>query len=296
LNMLSVTIIGVGKMGGALALALDRVGFTIDNLVRKPSNSPIPHLPFNSSKPNYINEITAFDSDAIFITTQDSEIECVAKQIFPSNRKNQIVFHTSGSLSSDVLHNLIEKGYEIGSIHPLVSISDQIIGAEHFSGSFFCIEGSEGALEIANKIVNALGGKPFSIESNRKTLYHASAVTACGHIVALFSVAVEMLSKCGLNETDAKEILLPLLKSTVENISIQPTENALTGTFARLDEQILENQVSAIRETMPNDILDIFLALGLQSLKLNRNNAPERLEKIERMAEVISIAKNQSRC
>jgi predicted short-subunit dehydrogenase-like oxidoreductase (DUF2520 family) len=294
--MLSVTIIGVGKMGGALALALDRVGFIIDNLVRKPANSPISQLLFTSSKPNYLNEITAFDSDAIFITTQDSEIENVAKRIFPSNRKNQIVFHTSGSLSSDILLDLAEKGYHIGSIHPLVSISDQIIGAEHFSGSYFCIEGSKSALNVANKIVNALDGKPFSIESKHKTLYHASAVAACGHIVALFSVAVEMLSKCGLNETDAKEILLPLLKSTVENLSIQPTENALTGTFARLDEQILTNQVSAIRETMPNNVLDIFLALGLQSLKLNRNNAPERLAKIENMTEVISIAKNQSRC
>jgi predicted short-subunit dehydrogenase-like oxidoreductase (DUF2520 family) len=294
--MLSISIIGVGKMGGALALAFDRIGFTIDNLVGKPSNLPISQLPFNSSTPNYINQIKAFDSDVIFITTQDSEIEGVAKQLFPSNRKNQIVFHTSGSLSSDILFNLKEKGYEIGSIHPLVSISDQIIGAEHFSGSFFCMEGTAGALSIANKIVNAIGGKPFTIESKHKTLYHASAVTACGHIVALFSVAIEMLSKCGLNETDAKTILLPLLKSTVENLTVQPNESALTGTFARLDEQILENQVSAIHETMPNNVLDIFLALGLQSLKLNRDNTAERLAKIENMTEVIAIAKNQSRC
>jgi predicted short-subunit dehydrogenase-like oxidoreductase (DUF2520 family) len=294
--MLNISIIGVGKMGGALALAFDRIGFTIDNLVGKPSNLPISQLPFNSSTPNYINQIKAFDSDVIFITTQDSEIEGVAKQLFPSNRKNQIVFHTSGSLSSDILFNLKEKGYEIGSIHPLVSISDQIIGAEHFSGSFFCMEGTAGALSIANKIVNAIGGKPFTIESKHKTLYHASAVTACGHIVALFSVAFEMLSKCGLNETDAKTILLPLLKSTVENLTVQPNESALTGTFARLDEQILKNQVSAIRESMPNNVLDIFLALGLQSLKLNRDNTAERLAKIENMTEVIAIAKNQSRC
>jgi predicted short-subunit dehydrogenase-like oxidoreductase (DUF2520 family) len=294
--MLNISIIGVGKMGGALALAFDRIGFTIDNLVGKPSNLPISQLPFNSSTPNYINQIKAFDSDVIFITTQDSEIEGVAKQLFPSNRKNQIVFHTSGSLSSDVLFNLKEKGYEIGSIHPLVSISDQIIGAEHFSGSFFCVEGTAGALSIANKIVNAIDGKPFTIESKHKTLYHASAVTACGHIVALFSVAIEMLSKCGLNETDAKTILLPLLKSTLENLTVQPNESALTGTFARLDEQILKNQVSAIRKSMPNNVLDIFLALGLQSLKLNRDNTAERLAKIENMTEVIAIAKNQSRC
>jgi predicted short-subunit dehydrogenase-like oxidoreductase (DUF2520 family) len=294
--MLSISIIGVGKMGGALALAFDRIGFTIDNLVGKPSKLPISQLPFNSSTPNYINEIKPFDSDVIFITTQDSEIEGVTKQLFPSKRKNQIVFHTSGSLSSDILFNLKEKGYEIGSIHPLVSISDQIIGAEHFSGSFFCIEGTAGALSIANKIVNAIGGKPFTIESKHKTLYHASAVTACGHIVALFSVAIEMLSKCGLNETDAKTILLPLLKSTLENLTVQPNESALTGTFARLDEQILKNQVSAIRESMPNNVLNIFLALGLQSLKLNRDNTAERLAKIENMTEVIAIAKNQSRC
>jgi predicted short-subunit dehydrogenase-like oxidoreductase (DUF2520 family) len=294
--MLSVSIIGLGKVGGALALALDRTGFTIDNLVKKPSHLPISKLSFESSSPHYLNEIISFDSDIIFITTQDSEIETVAKQIFPSNRKNQVIFHTSGSLSSDVLHNLIEIGYEIGSIHPLVSISDQIIGAHRFADSYFCIEGTSGALRIADKIIISLRGKPFSIESKHKTLYHASAITACGHVVALFSVAVEMLSKCGLSETTAKEILLPLLKSTVENLGVQQTENALTGTFARLEEEILKNQISAIRENMPNDFLDIFLALGLQSLKMNQHNVPERLAKIENMAQMISIAKNQSQC
>ena len=41
------------------------------------------------------------------------------------------------------------------------------------------------AVEAAKKIVDALGGKSFSIETKYKTLYHASAVTACGHLVAV---------------------------------------------------------------------------------------------------------------
>ena len=59
-------------------------------------------------------------------------------------------------------------------------------------------------MKIAEKLVTDLGGKSFSIETKYKTLYHASAVTACGHLVALLDVAFEMLSKCGLDEENCK--------------------------------------------------------------------------------------------
>jgi len=51
------------------------------------------------------------------------------------------IFHTSGSLSSEILKDLKAVGCPTGSIHPLVSISDVRLGAERFADAYFCVEG-----------------------------------------------------------------------------------------------------------------------------------------------------------
>ena len=233
---MKISIIGIGRVGGALALALKANGYKVENLVVKNEEDfdKVDEIIQTNSKIISFEQLRKIKSDVIFITTQDSAISNVANNLAQYLQNKPFVFHTSGALSSEILHSLKSIGCQIGSLHPLVSISDAILGATRFENAYFCVEGDEKAVETADKIVESLGGKSFSIETKYKTLYHASAVTACGHLVALIDVAIEMLAKCGLSEENSKEILLPLIKSTIENLSAQTTAEALTGTFARL--------------------------------------------------------------
>nr|MBA2620634.1 DUF2520 domain-containing protein [Acidobacteriota bacterium] len=163
--------------------------------------------------------------------------------------------------------------------------------------AFFCIEGDEEAVRTAKEIVEKLGGKSFSIETKFKTLYHASAVTACGHLVALVDVALEMLKECELSEQNAREILLPLIESTVENLQIQTTAQALTGTFARADVETLRRQIAILSENVSDEAFEVYLQLGQRSLhlaELQQNGASG--EKIEEMRKIISLAKNNFKC
>ena len=138
-------------------------------------------------------------------------------------------------------------------------------------------------------------GRPFSIATESKTLYHASAVTACGHLVALIDAAVEILTKCGLDEDAAKKTLLPLIKSTVENLEVQTTAEALTGTFARADVATFERHVRALEENVSSEVLEIYLQLGARSAHLAQRQgaSPENLKEI---LNKISLAKKNFRC
>ncbi len=287
---MKISIIGIGRLGGALAIALAKNGFEIENLFARKNQNGAKAFEFISSKILTDNEFDQISSDILFITTQDSEIENVAKNLAENLQNSAVVFHTSGSQSSEKLQCLQEIGCKIGSIHPLVSISDAVLGSERFKDSYFCVEGDKEAVKIANEIVIKLGGKPFSIETKFKTLYHASAVTACGHLVALIDVAIEMLDKCGMSENSSKEILLPLIKSTVENLASQTTANALTGTFARADVETFEKHLEVLRANVSTEALEIYLQLGNRSLHLaeEQNANKENLEKIR---EKISLAK-----
>lgn len=293
--MPSISIIGVGRVGGALAIALARSGYTIDRIVHRGSataeliSGRLPSTVVLSP----LNSFPDIESDIVLITTADPDIEEAAHQLETRVQGRQVVLHTSGSLSSDVLSNLKAAGCPTGSMHPLISISDAVAGANSFAEAYFCIEGDEAAQAAAKSIVAALGGRAFSIKSDDKPLYHAAAVMACGHLVALIDAAIEMLTECGIDAKTAQATLLPLIKSTITNLETQTPAKALTGTFARADVAAFERHLTAIDRSTHGAIRDVYLLLGERSLDLAAANdaGPENLEKLRKS---ISIAKRKS--
>jgi predicted short-subunit dehydrogenase-like oxidoreductase (DUF2520 family) len=226
------------------------------------------------------------------VTTADPDIQAAAEKLAPNLDGLPVVLHTSGSLSSNILANLAAKARATGSMHPLVSIRDAAGGSENFENAFFCIEGDAPALATAEMLVKALGGKTFSIPSESKPLYHAAAVMACGHLVALIDVAIEMLSKCGLERDAAQAVLIPLIESTIANLTTAAPAQALTGTFARMDLAAMERHLGAIDSTMPSAVREIYLLLGERSLELAAANGAKASD-VEEMRERILIAKRK---
>ena len=294
--MLSVSIIGIGRLGGALAIALSRAGFTIDKLVHRDAatvNSISDQLASSVRLVAWSEIPTQIDSDIILISTADPEIGGVAEALQDRLRRDSVVLHTSGSLSSEVLNSLAAKGHETGSMHPLVSVSDAVRGAEHFANAFFCVEGSEVAARVARSIVGALRGRAFTIAPDKKSLYHASAVVASGHLVALFDMATDMLSACDIEKDAAREILFPLIATTLRNLEANTPSTALTGSFARTDITAIERHLASIDGAgLSPAVRDIYLYLGERSLDLAESNGARAVD-VQKVRELISIAKRK---
>src|SRR6476620_9282988 len=99
--MRSVSIIGMGRMGRALALSLPRAGFSLDRLfVREGTGSLPPDLQNFAAK---LADTERVGSDIVFITTRDNEIEKAAAELSEKIERGSVVFHTSGSRSSTAL-------------------------------------------------------------------------------------------------------------------------------------------------------------------------------------------------
>ena len=174
---------------------------------------------------------------------------------------------------------MLRQALHTGSLHPLVSISEPRAGAEKLRGAFYCVEGDAAANRVARSIVKDLQGHSFHIASNSKPLYHAAAVMASGHVTALVSLAADMLVQCGLDEKTARRILLPLLESTVANLSISEPAKALTGTFARGDLVTVRRHLQALSNERLTEALAAYKLLGRRSLALAKNKVDEDTRK-----------------
>lgn len=285
----TISIVGAGRLGTALAIALSSCGYKIEALVaRRRLKAERAAALIEDIRPlaltfAQLDQIPA--SDILFICTPDDTIESVATRlagIYTQRRAGKkrasfqgTALHASGALSSTVLQSLRETGFAIGSLHPLISVSDSAQGAANLRSAFFCIEGDGVARRDASSLVSALGAESFMIQAKDKALYHAAAVMASGHLTALFDIAAEMLTYCGLTYGRAHAVLLPLLTSTLENLSRNEPAQALTGTFARADTKTVRKHLQALQSFGLRDALAAYKLLGQRSLLLAAKNKRE---------------------
>ena len=268
-----VSIIGAGRLGTTLAVALAAKGYSIRSLVaRRPASAPkAASLLDDDVQALAVKQLDSLrPADLFLITTPDDQIANVAVQLarIDATKRKPAALHTSGALSAEVLAPLRDRGWHTGSIHPLISVSDAPKDVATLEGAFWSVEGDKAALRVGKAIVRDLGGKSFSIRSEDKPLYHAAAVMSAGNVVALFDVAIEMLVQCGLKRSEAQKILLPLIASTIRNLEIKEPADALTGTFARGDVETVKRHLKALNNHQLADANELYRLLGKRSLKL----------------------------
>jgi predicted short-subunit dehydrogenase-like oxidoreductase (DUF2520 family) len=270
-----VSIIGAGRLGTTLAVALAGKGYPIRSLVarRHSSARKAASLLDGDVQALAAKQLGSLrPADVFLITTPDDQIASVTAQLAGLDVTAGTALHTSGALSAQVLAPLRDRGWHTGSIHPLISVSETPEDMSALEGAFWSVEGDKAALRIGRAIVRDLGGQSFSIRSEDKPLYHAAAVMSAGNVVALFDVALEMLVQCGLTRRTARSVLLPLIASAVRNLEIKEPADALTGTFARGDVETVKRHLSALNKNKLADANELYRLLGKRSLKMTKKH------------------------
>ena len=262
--MRTVTIVGAGRVGGALAIALSKFGYRVTTLVVRDTRIPaqVRELLPRDAAVIESTDFRAIESEVLFVTTRDSQIESVANWLgtLETTSRERFAFHASGALSSEILGPLQSVGWRTASVHPLISIAEPVDGSEELEGAFFGIEGE--ASDEAAELVKAIGGRPFTLDTETKPLYHAAAVVACGHLAALVEISQRMLGACGLAEDEAREVLFPLVLSTVRNLEGRDPAEVLTGPFARADVETIKGHLNKIERLADEDIEKVYRVLG----------------------------------
>jgi predicted short-subunit dehydrogenase-like oxidoreductase (DUF2520 family) len=224
-----VGIVGPGRVGTALARALHAAGVAVEGPVGR------------GERPA--------GCDAIVLCVPDAEIAAAAEVVTAAA---PLVGHTSGATPLSALEHAGVPGF---GLHPLQSFAHAGV---RFEGAGAAVAGTTPeALAFATSLAERLGMRPFEIDDEGRAAYHAAASVASNFLVTLEAAAEAIAAGAGLDRADARELLMPLVRQTVDNVAELGPERALTGPVARGDEATIDAQRAAVEDTAP-ELLGLF--------------------------------------
>lgn len=242
---MKIGFIGGGKVGFSLGKYLKENNFDVVGYFSKNVDSIKGAANFTNTKEFYSLKEILSESDILFITTTDSEIESVWENLKKLSIKNKIICHCSGALSSEIFkgrENYNVFGY---SVHPLFPIKDKYESYKSLKEAVFTVEGDETYINIIISMFSSIGNKVKEIDKNDKVKYHKSAVLVSNLVLALISIGVEELESCGFYSDEALDSLYPLIKNNIKNIKEKGLYEALTGPVERGDLETVKKHLEA---------------------------------------------------
>lgn len=242
-----LVIAGVGRAGGALAIAAAAAGHEIAGLFSRSSR-------FDDSLPGPVMSYDALavdhplpSGDLLVIATRDAAITSVAENLLPFVNQISGAVHMSGYSSVGALEPLARTGIATGSFHPLQSLPDALRGAEAMSGAWVAITAEEGLRAALTQLATSLMMRPFSLSDEDKPAYHAGAAAASNYVVATLDLAKSMFDAARV----PFEALEPLTMTAVKNAFSLTPRSALTGPIARGDWETVAGQRKAADRVGP---------------------------------------------
>lgn len=270
-----INIIGAGRLGKTLGLLIvkNKAG-SIQAVCNQSIESSRLAIAFIAQGEPFKDVSLLPKADITLITTPDDKIQVLAKRLStsPTLQEGSVVIHCSGSLSSEVLDAVKSKHCYVASVHPMHSFANPSLSVTTFTNTYCALEGDLKAQEIAKALFQALGANPYTLESDKKVLYHAAGTIASNYLVTLCNQSKLCLQQAGVEEVLAMKIITGLMQSTVNNLAttLSP-EDSLTGPIKRGDLETISKHIQTL--SPDKESLKFYCEMGLLTLKLVDNEA-----------------------
>lgn len=263
-------LVGPGRAGTTIALALVDLGWRAVAVAGR-----APDAASTTSAAACLATVPALVSDAgrgarlVLIATPDRAIEQAAEVVAASLEPGALVVHLAGSRGLDAFAGLARRrpDVRVGALHPLQSFPSTSAGLERLAGSWAAVAGDEEVTRIAG----LLGLRTFPLADRDRVRYHAAAVVASNHLVALLGQVERLAAACGV-PFGAFE---PLVRASLDNAFLLGPARALTGPVARGDLGTVEGHLVALDPAER----DAYRALAREAARLTgrRDTAIDRL-------------------
>ncbi|MDQ3571784.1 MAG: DUF2520 domain-containing protein [Actinomycetota bacterium] len=221
-----LTIVGLGRAGGAIARAAGVAGIDVSSVGR--------------------GRVVPPGSGVVLLCVPDATIVDVCEALVGGLMADTFVGHVSGASSLAALAPASRMGHRTFSLHPLQTIPAPDTDLE---GAACAVAGSDrDALALARALAARLEMVPFDVPEDGRGAYHAAASIASNFLITLEESAASLMAAAGVS--DPRAALAPLVVRTAENWA-KAGAGALTGPIARGDEDTVARHRDALGERAP---------------------------------------------
>lgn len=287
MNVPDITIIGLGRFGQAFAKKLNEKDLTLKSVFNR-TEEPVHRL----ARQLKISESGTFPSQKqqlghlVFLTLSDGVIEDIAHRLAALDRdfSGYTFVHCSGNEPAELLVPLQKKGAAIASFHPLQTFTGRS-EPQDFENIFFSLQGDKQSFRMLMPLAKKLDAHAFEVTAEQKSQLHAAAVMASNYLVSLMNVSADTGGMGGLPQKQVQKALLPLVQKTLQNISRQPLDKALTGPIARGDIQTVKQHLALLNHR--SNLREVYAVLGKEAVRLARQSENINQEEAEKLLELL---------
>lgn len=278
----AIGIIGAGRLGASLAVALEAAGYAVAAIAsRDPDSAAALVAQLGGGASVRPASELARSCDLMFLTVPDAEIGSLAAALPWS--VGQAVVHCSGAVGLDALAPAVQSRARAGCLHPLQSFPSRIGDAQRFRGIVCGVEAAAPLGSLLERIVRELGARVVRLEGVDRARYHAAAVFASNYVVALAAAAERAWELAGLPGDQARSALAPLMQGAAANLAERPPAEALTGPLARGDTATVERHLAALGSDP--ELSALYRRLGAELLRLDLGHAADAAARLRALLE-----------
>ena len=255
-----VAIVGAGNFGTALAVALQRAGYSIEAVIARSRGSSLRKAQRLAKQisARASTDPSALRADVIWFCVPDAKIARAARSFAGKIEwKGRVALHSSGALTSDELAVLRREGAVVASVHPLMTF---VRGSQpSLAGVPFALEGDAAAVRVARRVLQDLGGQAYSIRKKEKAAYHAWGTFASPLFTVLLATTEQVAALAGVSRTAAKRRMVPILLQTLANYAAFDAPGAFSGPIVRGDVDTVKRHLRVL-QSLPA-ARDVYAAL-----------------------------------
>jgi predicted short-subunit dehydrogenase-like oxidoreductase (DUF2520 family) len=257
---LAVGIVGAGRAGTALGVALARAGHEIV------AASAVSDASLRRAHANFPGAVITEPGEVVrraglvLLTVPDDALPGLVAGLAATGTplEGRMLAHASGRYGVSVLEPAVRSGALPLALHPVMTFTGREDDVERLRGTCFGVTSPEVLRPAAEALVIEMGGEPVFIAEEHRDLYHAAIAGAANHLITLVTQGMDLLRMIGVPEP--ARMLAPLLSASLDN-ALRFGDAGLTGPVARGDAATVAAHVAAL-EAMASAPADAQAGLG----------------------------------
>ncbi|MDQ4124322.1 MAG: DUF2520 domain-containing protein, partial [Actinomycetota bacterium] len=213
-RLFSLCLVGAGRAGTAVAVALQRAGHSVVGVASRTAGSA------EAAAARLGAEVVDVEAlprcDVVLLGVPESALRSVGDFVAEQMSPGTVVWHLAGAAGVRPLIPVARVGGFRCALHPVQAFPDPDAGLARLPGSAWGLTCDDGIREWARTVVTEdLGGRVFELAEEARPVWHAAAVTAASGAIAIMSLGEQLLGSIGVGA--AGDVLGPLAGASVAN-------------------------------------------------------------------------------